>query len=351
MIYSTNDLVSSLSDFRINNLLESLPLIERNYADPDPVTIPIMELAGLEEEIRCIRYYDLNGFSESNGIDLTTAKILLAEMHNIDADSIVTSIPDYEILANPYLTEEIGPCVLTSISKDSTIYQFCEAMIALYEETGDEDYLATLLEADITKEYMAIMKAQGMMPWEKQRAIESLKRKARADIAKEQQGKNPQNSSQPPAAPANPPANPPAGASGGAGGANNQSNSRLGKILGSIKNTWNNQSDTKKNIIKGAGAAALIGGAFLAGRKHGSDAQQQQYQEMEYLKKLQAEAKNQPRTWLAKKISSLRNIYRGYLERAREAKDAGQAGIFKRIASAILGVIDGLMKRLQNLAN
>lgn len=69
------------------------------------------------------------------------------------------------------------------------------------------------------------------------------------------------------------------------------------------------------------------------------------------LDRLKKEADNAPRTWLAHKVASLRGLYYKWLEKSRTERDLGKAGIFKKVASRILGVIDYLMSKLQKLTN
>jgi len=61
-----------------------------------------------------------------------------------------------------------------------------------------------------------------------------------------------------------------------------------------------------------------------------------------------SQAENQPKTWIAKKISSLRGLYQKWLKKANEEKDSGKIGMFKNIARVIMNVIDKLLAKLQN---
>jgi hypothetical protein len=60
-----------------------------------------------------------------------------------------------------------------------------------------------------------------------------------------------------------------------------------------------------------------------------------------------SQADNQPKSWIAKKISSLRGLYQKWLKKANEEKDEGKIGMFKNIARVIMNVIDKLLAKLQ----
>ena len=71
---------------------------------------------------------------------------------------------------------------------------------------------------------------------------------------------------------------------------------------------------------------------------------------MNKLAEIQRQMANAPKSWIAKKIASLRKLYQNYLYKANVAKATGQAGVFTKIAHKILSVIDALMRKMQNIA-
>ena len=97
----------------------------------------------------------------------------------------------------------------------------------------------------------------------------------------------------------------------------------------------------KKNPGKVAAGAAVAGGIGFGIKKFLDRRKTREYAE---------HIASQPKGFIARKIAALRSIYSTYLYRARVAKSYGQASIFQKIASAILGVIDFLLEKLENLA-
>ena len=58
---------------------------------------------------------------------------------------------------------------------------------------------------------------------------------------------------------------------------------------------------------------------------------------------------NKPKSIIAKRIASLRSIYQKFLHNAQS--NPAKAGVFKRMAAKVLGVIDKLMAFMQRKAD
>lgn len=59
------------------------------------------------------------------------------------------------------------------------------------------------------------------------------------------------------------------------------------------------------------------------------------------------EAENPPKSWLAKKIKWLRDVYKKWMLKSAKMTAEGKAGIFRTIAAIILRLIDTCLKKLQ----
>lgn len=322
--------------YNVLDTLDECVYLTEEEASIHPQQLPVVTYEGYPT----VHYNFITQLTENYNCSLNDAISMLCETNDID--SLLITIPDYELLANPDILEENVDFVLLPIPEDSLAYQFCETCIDAFAESGDEGWLELLLnEADV-ENVRAIMNDKNLTAEEQQRALDSMSRvdarTSRPTLTQEKVNQMRQN------------------------GEDNLSLFQRGKRTGrriindykglgyGLKDAMNQKGIKNKLSAVGkaigqhkaatAGAALAVGGAGLAIKKY-----------MDYRKRIAWEAKNKPKTWLAKKVASLRSIYQKYLERARYAKDRGQASIFQKVASIILGIIDTLLKKMQHAVN
>lgn len=65
-------------------------------------------------------------------------------------------------------------------------------------------------------------------------------------------------------------------------------------------------------------------------------------------KHLKKQSMTKPKTWIAKKIQSLRKVYAKWMDLAKVERYRGKAGIIKRACLKLAEVIDFLLRKLQN---
>lgn len=355
MLYSIDENRDSYYDI-LDYLDEQVYLTEQESII-SPYQIPIISL----NEQNFVHFDYIKQFS-STGSSIESIVDTLAESNNLGNLSI--ALPEYELLANPFLVESNINFELLPISEDSIAYQFCEACIDAFVESGDEEWLDYLLEnnADTLQN---ILHQRGERNATNAQAADDYYA-VRGRIEHEINDEKTRRTN----APwmfnddGTPKTNIPSEDKKDKPAETPPKQTTLQKGLNFIKNSPNNIKTSYKNLgqdvsqgwkekgISGvgnalwknkktvAGTALAVGGAGLALKKF-----------VDYRKRVAWEAKNKPRTWLAKKIASLRSIYQKYLARARAARDKGQASIFQKVASTILGIIDALMRRLQNAVN
>ena len=323
--------------------------------------VQMVPIISIDEGNNFVEYGYLKQMMLEVGVDLDEAKDVLAEVHDIDSSSIVTVIPEWELLLNPVLREDVGKLRVTPISPLSDAYFFCETMVSLYEETMDESYLLLLLEDEKQDFIRRLAVDSKLTAAYRQKAIESWERKEQADKEyqqrkkeeKIQQAKDRLEAEQKRTEEIKKQKQAVEDRKKQHEAAKKQSDKELAerkakeanmsfpeKAIHAVKKKWMGQSSFTQSVLKKAAIAAGAVGA--GGLAYGINSR---------LQRIRAEAANQPRTWLAKKIAALRSIYSNYLNRARIEREQGRAGIFKTIASKILGVIDFLMKKLQHAAN
>ena len=213
----------------------------------------------------------------------------------------------------------------------SLAYKFCEACVDAYAETADEDYLwfaideEYLTEADKAPETKA--KKEGLVSRIKGTAG------AVADQFKSTKGK----------------------VFGGElyqdGDGNAQ---KTQSVVGKFK-TGYNVGDPKSftsRVKRGAQMAvrgmdkkdaAVIGGTAAVGVAGIAGA-------AVMANKILKAANNKPKSWIGKKIASLRSLYSKWLRRANMEKNLRRASAIKKVCATIMNVIDKLMSKLQNAA-
>lgn len=109
-----------------------------------PQTVPIMESSRLG--VVRIPFYAIEGLAESQGLGLLEAASLVCQVDGIDPSTVVIEMAEEEAILNPTISEEVGCIVVSPIPTHDEVYQFCEACIDAYAESGDEQYLSAILE-------------------------------------------------------------------------------------------------------------------------------------------------------------------------------------------------------------
>jgi hypothetical protein len=94
--------------------------------------------------------------------------------------------------------------------------------------------------------------------------------------------------------------------------------------------------DATKHFAKGSGKTALTGAGLYAGYKG--------------IGKLVQMAIERPKSWIGKKIASLRKIYSNWMNAAQRSADKSNSSMIKNAARKILTVIDKLLEILQKRA-
>ena len=326
------------------NILNESIYLTKEESQLHPIQVPIIET---NNGLNMIEFAYLDKIMNEMNVGFLEAESILAEFNEIPVDSLIISIPEYELIDSPFIMETVDNFVVTPIAPTSDAYTFCESFIFLYEQSGDETFLQALLNEEVARELItAIGMDKSMTAAEKQRAIESLERKDRAEQEKLRKKKEEQKRVEEGKARLNAELEKGKKEMEQRHEAEAKENKRrndlgfFGRAKEDAGNFWNSRSEQQKSIAKGAlkvaagvGIGSAVGNAIL------------KYQ------RIKEEAANKPRTWIAKKIAALRSIYANYLHKAEIAKMRGEAGIFKKIASKILGIIDFLLKKLQNATN
>ena len=122
------------------DLLDDCMYLSEEESFFHPQSIPIISY----NNYPTVHYNYLDQLTEEFGYSIDEALSIICEANNIN--NVTLLIPDYELISNPWIVNETSNIVLLPISEDSLAYQFCEACIDAYAESGDETWLEALLE-------------------------------------------------------------------------------------------------------------------------------------------------------------------------------------------------------------
>ena len=146
MLFKQEDLSNPLME-ATNVLNESVYLDESEYK-LSPTAVPVVENGRIGANV--VSFEDVYRLSEENGIDYFDAMNAIAEANGIDAQSMAVAVPEWKIIEDPSIVNEMANVVVRGISENDLI---CEsvghAVSALCEgdDEGFSDYINALSEA------------------------------------------------------------------------------------------------------------------------------------------------------------------------------------------------------------
>ena len=275
-------------------LLDNAVYLESGSPIITSKTIPVVENSYVGAML--VRFSDVKSLSESYGISYLDAISAIANDNNIDSNHLAVAVDEETIIEDPEIIDELVNVVVNPISENSLAYIFCESMITSYEETGDEDYLTFLAEEEVP---------------DNTRGNEIYKRFV----------------------------------------------NKVDEVYDKAKSgAYDNEfvkfktSDDAKKFIDNTGNFSKKFANAVSEKIKDSDPRTAKFLS-NMAKTVEREMEIAPRTWLAKKVASLRGLYGKYLAKAKAAKDMGKASVAQKIANVILSVIDWIMRKLQSGAN
>lgn len=315
------------------SILENAEYLSEDEGRVDPNAIPVFENARLDTHI--VKFDDMIQLSESYGLDAEECLECVAETNELPVEAITVSINEEDSIANPDIVTIFPQVVINPISENSLAYQFCDAMVDAYAESADEDFLWSIIDEAVLNEKMS------------QEEYEKLDKKFENQKVNSNAWKSYK--------PATPGAKPVKGVQ----------RSWREKIANAVErhnpfgmayDVYRNKRDfeggtNRKEAAISAGKALLRNKDFQTGAKGvaalavGGLAVKKILGNKDSLLKM---ADSKPKSWISKKIASLRSIYAKWLRKANMEKNLRRASAMKKVAAAIMNVIDKLMKKLEN---
>lgn len=259
-----------------------------------PSVIPIVFNEELQTSI--VDYNILNMFSIEHNISCNESLDILAEYNNIPNDSLIVAIDEYKIIENPDLLNDNIPFVFKAINEESFDVFFSDYLLEQYIETGDEFFLEA--QIDSQKARKAMYYYNDIID-----DLDTLRKK------KDQEW--------------------------------------IGDKLKTSDDAKQFLANKRQTLTK----LGDMSGKFLDRFSNGTNVETAKKDINMFISQINTEIEHAPRTWLAKKIQSLRLLYATWLAKAEMAVNLKQANFFKMIASKILALIDKGLLLLQRGAN
>ena len=145
------------SDLALDPIQEANAILnEAEYlAESESVTsaraIPVVENARIGAYV--VKFDDLSRLAEDHGMTFDEAMVTVAETNGVDPDHLAVAVRETTVMAHPGIVNELCNVVVTPLPETDTMYQFTEACVDAFVESGDAFYMDLLLqEADDKKE-------------------------------------------------------------------------------------------------------------------------------------------------------------------------------------------------------
>lgn len=217
MVYTRDSIDSFLLTRNQLSLLECMPYIEREYVDPTPTSIPLMELSDCPG-VHFIRYTDLEKLAEVEEISLQEAAIAVQDANLLAKDQFVVAMEEWRPLLDPSLIEEF-PNVLLIKEVNTPTYRFCETCMNAFMYTRDGRWVDLFLEtpgplmeyteAQLDKYMQAVQKQHPDWDYDQvynhaYRTLQAFDKKDAAMTSLKQKAENPPSNGTPQPAPTTP---------------------------------------------------------------------------------------------------------------------------------------------------
>ena len=143
MLFRQSDLASNPIQ-EANNILNESVYLDESEAVVSAKAIPVVENNTIGAYV--VRFNDISTFAEDHGVSYENAMNVIAESNDIDTNNLAVAVKETTIMANPGIVNELNNVVVTPIPKTDAIYQFTEACVDAFIESGDTSYMDLLVE-------------------------------------------------------------------------------------------------------------------------------------------------------------------------------------------------------------
>lgn len=146
MLFRESELTSVISNRSIFDEAYDL-LSEATYLTEDesflsPVAVPVVENTRLGMPV--VNFSDVSRLSEENGIDYGCAVMAIAESNGLS--EVCVAVTESDIILNPDLVLEMDNIVISEMPDSHAVYQYTEACLDAWLESGDMNFLVDYIE-------------------------------------------------------------------------------------------------------------------------------------------------------------------------------------------------------------
>lgn len=146
MLFRESELTSAINTRSIFDEAYDL-LSEATYLTEDesflsPVAVPVVENTRLGMPV--VNFSDVSRLSEENGIDYGCAVMAIAESNGIS--DVCVAVTESDIILNPDLVYEMDNIVISEMPDSHVVYQYTEACLNTWLESGDMNFLVDYIE-------------------------------------------------------------------------------------------------------------------------------------------------------------------------------------------------------------
>ena len=127
-----------------NNILNESVYLDESESITSAKAIPVVENSRIGAYI--VRFNDISTFAEDHGVSYNNAMSSIAESNGIDTNNLAVAVKETTIMANPGIVNELANVVVTPLPKTDSMYQFTEACVDAFIESGDTSYMDLLVE-------------------------------------------------------------------------------------------------------------------------------------------------------------------------------------------------------------
>ena len=143
MLFKQSDLASNPIQ-EANNILNESVYLDESESILSTKAIPVVENSRIGAYV--VRFNDLSCFAEDHGMSYMDAMSSIAESNGINTNNLAVAVKETTIMANPGIVNELANVVVTPLPQTDAMYQFTEACVDAFIESGDVSYMDLLVE-------------------------------------------------------------------------------------------------------------------------------------------------------------------------------------------------------------